>query len=84
VEAEKKVEGEEEDEDQARLMALVKREKQKRRRGDGLWEPHMRNSILARAQTATIDQWAALIYITAKNNPATWQHLAGRSSRLHL
>jgi hypothetical protein len=69
VEEEKKLE---EDEDEARLTALVKREKQKRRRGDGLWEPHMRDSILARAQTATIDQWAAL-----SRNKRLWRSVRG-------
>jgi len=70
LEEEKKAE--EEEEDEARLTALVKREKQKRRRGDGLWEPHMRNSILARAQTATIDQWAAL-----SRNKRLWRSVRG-------
>ncbi|ELR12208.1 uncharacterized protein ACA1_033560 [Acanthamoeba castellanii str. Neff] len=69
---EKKVADEDEDEDEARLTALVKREKQKRRRGEGLWEPHMRDSILARARTATIDQWAAL-----SRNKRLWRSVRG-------
>jgi hypothetical protein len=72
VEEEKKVADEDEDEDEARLTALVKREKQKRRRGEGLWEPHMRDSILARARTTTIDQWAAL-----SRNKRLWRSVRG-------
>jgi hypothetical protein len=70
--AKAKADHDHDDDDEEEVQALLKRDKQKRRRGEGLWEPHMRDSILARARTATIEQWAAL----SRNN-RLWRSVRG-------